>query len=160
MSERTNVSTAKARIVTGVLTLAIFAIYLWQADGLPAGRMNAPGPGLFPMFVAGIILCAGVVTVFDGVMMLRRDEAFDLPLKRSLARTLAMLGALLMLAVLLPITGRVITPFLTILAITLTLSDRSWIHSLLWSIALTALVWVTFVKLLGIPLPRGVFLSF
>ncbi len=160
MADRIHISTAKARICTGALMLVIFGVYLWQAIGLPTGRMNAPGPGLFPIFVAGIIICAAIITIFDGLMMLRADETFDLPLGRPLVRTLAILGALLMLALLLPIAGRVITPFLTILAVTLTLSDRSWIHSLLWSVALTALVWLTFIELLGIPLPRGVLLSF
>ena len=158
MAERTRLSVAKSRAVTGVIMLAVSAIYLWQALHLPVGQMNAPGPGLFPLFVSAIIFVAGIVTFGDGILMMRADTAYDLPLGWPLLRSLVVLGALLFLALLLPVTGRIVTPFFTMLIVILTLSGRGWVHALLWSALLTAAIWLLFVEVLGVPLPRGVLL--
>ncbi|GGE46121.1 hypothetical protein GCM10011360_36770 [Primorskyibacter flagellatus] len=156
MSDSRDFSTAKARIVTGVIAFVVGGIYLWQALDLPVGEMGAPGPALFPLFIAALIFIAAVITLADGYAMLSQDETFYLPAGKPLRQCIAVFGALLFLAVTLPFLGRIISPFVTIFIVLASLSGMPWWKQFLWSAGLTLFAWLAFVKLLGVPLPRGI----
>lgn len=156
MSESREFSTAKSRIITGAIAFVVGVIYLWKAFDLPIGEMGAPGPALFPIFVAALIFIGAAVTIFDGVVMLSRDETFYLPAGLPLRQCIAVFGALLFLAIMMPFLGRVIAPFVAILVVLVSLSGLPWWKQLLWTSGLTLFAWITFVQLLGVPLPRGI----
>ena len=47
----------------GLLLAAVALIFLVQAPGLTIGSLSRPGPGLFPVIVASILLIIGIVIV-------------------------------------------------------------------------------------------------
>ena len=53
----------------GLLLAAIALIFLVQAPGYKVGSLGRPGPGLFPVIVASILLVIGVVIVARSYFM-------------------------------------------------------------------------------------------
>jgi hypothetical protein len=47
----------------GLLLAAVALLFLFQAPGYKIGSLSRPGPGLFPVIVAGILLIIGIAIV-------------------------------------------------------------------------------------------------
>jgi hypothetical protein len=47
----------------GLLLAAFALLFLFQAPGYTIGSLSQPGPGLFPVIVAGILLVIGIAIV-------------------------------------------------------------------------------------------------
>ena len=47
----------------GLLLAAVALLFLSQAPYYPIGSLNKPGPGLFPIIIAGILLVIGITII-------------------------------------------------------------------------------------------------
>ena len=135
-------------VMSGLLFIALAALFAWQALDLPMGTAVRMGPGYFPMVLAGLMGLLGLIVLINGLR-------FPGEMPSGVAwRALAVLT----LAV--AFFGFAVRPlgFLPALAISVFVSAlASTKFRLLTALANTAVMtlfaWVVFIKGLGLPLP-------
>lgn len=144
-----------------LLALAVLAasgVYLVNAWPLPPGTIARPGPGFYPMAVAlfGIaVALAWVVSAFRRTPVALGGATLD---RRSQTRVSATAGLLVGFCLLLPWTGYPVAALL-FTALMLRGLGASWISSLIVGLSSAVVSYYVFAMLLGVPLPRGVFLD-
>ena len=68
MTHRHSSFSRPAQVLIGLGTLAIAGVLAWGAVDLPAARgYSGVGPGVLPWFVAGVLLLAGVLLVWQAL---------------------------------------------------------------------------------------------
>lgn len=154
-------SVGRARVIAGLLCLAITAGYIVMLAGLPFGRIDQPGAAVFPSVVAAVMLVASIVTIADGREMMRsgEDERADFPRAKPVLKMLVLLGTLIFYALTLRLLGRVIGTYIACAIILLVFAERGRIWPLLHAAWITAFVWFLFIRTFSLPLPRGVILD-
>ena len=144
----------------GYLTIggigAFFAAgYLGLSAQLPLGQMRQPGAALVPL-MAGLLLFAGsVAAIWEGWKM-ERAEQVQFPVGADLARLLAVIALLIGYFVTLPWLGQLVSSTLFCVLLMRTLSGLPWARIILYSVLITGTLYVAFIYLLKVPMPRGV----
>ncbi len=143
-----------------VLALALLAaagIYVANALPLPLGTAARPGPGFFPLAVGVFGVSVALAWV---ILAFRRAPAVtgpDIPAGghgRVLATTASLAGFCLVL----PWTGYPIVAFLFVGALLRRLG-ADWTAAAVIGLASAAVSYYLFGVLLGVPLPRGIWLD-
>jgi hypothetical protein len=136
-------------VVAGTLPILIGLVTLWPAAGLGLGSMTEPGPGLWPAFVASLLIASGIVIVGQG----RRatdTEAFT----RGTTGVAVGVAGLAGYAYLFELVGFE-TPTVLLLVLWLRfLGGEGWITTCVVSVLATAAASLLFITLLGVPLPH------
>jgi putative tricarboxylic transport membrane protein len=138
-----------AQVAAALVALAIGVFGVVVSSGLGLGQLTQPGPGLWPFTISVIIVVLSAVLVFVG-RNATDSERFS---KASLLTVLALV-TLVLLAVLLPLMGFEIPSLLLVFVWLRWLGKESWRSSVVISVAAVAAVYLLFVVLLQIPLPR------
>jgi putative tricarboxylic transport membrane protein len=128
---------------------AAAASYAWTLGVIgPSG----PDSGLFPLIAGLIILGAGLILLFQ-----RSGYACapDFPRGAALWRVGGVIGGLALMAFGVPYLGFAITGAITMLILLRTVEQSSWLVSILLAILSVAAVMWLFGRILGMPLPRG-----
>lgn len=148
MTPRARAATSLALPLSG---LVLGVAYLLGALALPRGSVTAPGAGLFPLAVGLIIVVSSAVAL---VTEWRRPTAAPDPPGDAFRRVPALLGALVVFALLLKPAGFILAAAVLSALVLAVLGRRPWLAvgglALAISVA-TALVF----RLLGVPLPPG-----
>lgn len=141
----------------GVVFLAAGIYGLVFSIGLPLGKWNAPGPGVFPLTLS-ILLCAfGLVWVVRGGRR-EGDEPRAQP-TRLLGKSktpLQIVGITAAFIFLLEPLGYLLTAVLYTFALFFLVSRYRWWIAATLAVAFGAVSWVFFTKVLSTPLPSGV----
>nr|WP_282568079.1 tripartite tricarboxylate transporter TctB family protein [Devosia sp. 919] len=133
----------------------IFAlIYLFEARTLPLGRMNAPGPGIYPV-VVGSILALVSVAVIAGALWSRVAGTTAFPTGKDLRRVATAFGAFVLYVALLNVAGFIVATPLLVTFYTRIVGKISWFKAAASGIGLTLLIWAIFVFVLGVRLPTS-----
>jgi putative tricarboxylic transport membrane protein len=138
-----------SQVAAALVALAIGVFGLVVSSRLGLGQLTQPGPGLWPFAVSAVIVVLSAVLVFVG----RRATDAEQFSKASLLTALALV-TLVLLAVLLPLIGFEIPSLLLVFVWLRWLGKESWRSSVVISVAAVAAVYLLFVVLLQIPLPR------
>ncbi|MFG1298197.1 tripartite tricarboxylate transporter TctB family protein [Xanthobacter sp. V3C-3] len=135
-------------VMSGLLFIALAALFAWQALDLPMGTAVRMGPGYFPMVLAGLMGLLGLIVLINGLR-------FPGEMPSGVAWR-----ALAVLTFAVAFFGFAVRPlgFLPALAISVFVSAlASTKFRLLTALANTAVMtlfaWVVFIKGLGLPLP-------
>jgi putative tricarboxylic transport membrane protein len=139
----------RAQISAALVALAVGVFGLVVSIGLGFGRLTQPGPGLWPFAISLVIVVLSAVLVFVG-RGAGDAEQFS---KASLLTALALV-TLVLLAVFLPLIGFEIPSLLLVFTWLRWLGKESWRSSVLVSIGTVVVLYLLFVMLLQIPLPR------
>jgi hypothetical protein len=149
---------AMAERIFGLLLAAIGA--LWIHDGWRLGDereyqfFDELGPDRY-LILLGVILAATGVALVLGLVRSDAPEQDSAPFHLWPPSTaVTFTGALLVYAALLDVAGYTLATFLFCL-IAFALAGRSWRSTLAGSLLTTAGSWLVFVRLAGMPLPRG-----
>jgi putative tricarboxylic transport membrane protein len=133
----------------------IFAIgYLAMSLQLPFGQLDQPGAAVFPVILSVIMMFACLATLWEGWRM-NETLQVGLPIGMDRRRLLIMTCLLLGYILLLPWLGQLICSILFSLVLLRVLSDLSWLRIVLYSLALSLALYVVFIVLLKVPMPRG-----
>lgn len=143
------------RAAAGAVGLACAIIYLLEGQKLAFGRMNAPGPGVFPLLV-GIMFAAVSAWVIADALLSKQAGAASFPKGDGLKRLLAVFGAFVAYVVLFNILGFLVASVLLVIVFTRVVGGISWLKAVAWGVVVTGVVWGGFVLLLGVRLPAGV----
>jgi hypothetical protein len=143
--------------------LAASGLYLAVALGFPVGSAAKPGPGFFPVAV-GAFLCA-VAILFLVTALRRRPRASGASMAAPLlsegarGRAAATAGGLVGFCLLLPWIGYPLAAFLFVGLLLKRLGGGGWTAALAVALLAAAASYYLFAVLLGVPLPRGVWLD-
>ncbi|GAA5145505.1 hypothetical protein GCM10025768_02830 [Microbacterium pseudoresistens] len=142
----------RGRIVVGAAGAIIGAIYLIMAFQLSMGRPAAPGPGVFPVVVGIFLIVASIGMILEAVVSSALEGDIEFPRGPALKRLAIFVGGTLAFIVLLPVLGLFLSAALYILLVIKALGRKGWLVPLIASAALSAIVAVSFVILLKVPL--------
>ncbi|GAA2261848.1 tripartite tricarboxylate transporter TctB family protein [Glycomyces scopariae] len=141
-------------VVAGALPVAIGAFAAWLAFGLRIGSLTDPGPGLWPLIVAGLLVACGVgITVVAATAKAHAPngtEAFT----RGTTAVLCAAGALAVYASLFEVVGFEAPTLLLLFAWLRFLGRESWLSSAVIAVVATAAAYALFILGLGVPLPH------
>lgn len=149
----------RADIVTGLLLAAGFALALWEASSFQYGTEFAPGPGFAPVWLSAIGVAVCVLIALNGIKPARRprpsrdnSDAID---RHGSIRVGATVAGLFGMVALAPWLGLVPSILIFLLFLTLYVQRLSVFTGIAASVATVLFVYVVFVHLLEVPIPRG-----
>lgn len=142
-------------IWVGSIGLLFGAAYLGTSFRLPFGQLDQPGAAVFPVIVGIMFVLVSLATVWEGLQM-DRAQRVDLPTGSDLGRLLRMFGLLIAYFFALPWIGHVIATTLFCIFLIRLLSDINWLRVLTYSVAISAALYVVFVLVFNVPVPRGI----
>lgn len=135
-------------VISGLLFIALGALFGWQTQDLPMGTAVRMGPGYFPLVLSGLLALLGLIVLANGLRF---------PGERPSGIAWR---ALIILTFSVVFFGFAVRPlgFLPALAISVFASAlASTKFRLLTALAITAVMtlfaWAVFIKGLGLPLP-------
>ncbi|MDN3241680.1 tripartite tricarboxylate transporter TctB family protein [Glycomyces tritici] len=137
-------------VVAGAIPVLLGAVAAWLSFGLDIGSLTEPGPGLWPLIVAGLLVASGIGIIAVTAKTRRDTEAFT----RGTVAVLAAAGGLAVYASLYEIVGFEVPTVLLLFAWLRFLSRESWLMSAILAVAVTAVAYALFIIGLNVPLPH------
>ncbi len=134
------------------MTLVVGVLFMASAYQLSLSlpMQSGPGPGLWPFLVSGVMVASSVVVLFTD-----RSENYERFTGRIKVIGLG-LASLVVFIVAFAFLGFILPGFLTLAFWLRYLGGESWRTTLLLSVLFTAVFYVLFVLLLGVPFPDDV----
>lgn len=152
--EGRELSEGHVRLAVGLLGLAAFCYYTWEAGSMPSGQMAMPGPGFFPLIIGAFGVFSSIVVILDALFKLRRGGTVSVPSGRTAQR---LVGLLLLLALFVLTLDALGTYLGSILFCTLSiklLSSHPWWRCAVYGTAIAVVCVFLFDALLNVSLPR------
>ena len=145
-ARRGGILVAAALAVTGLL-------FVWQSSLLDLGRIGLPGPGFFPLLLAGLVVLFSIMIGID----CWRGASEGEPAEFGHPPVLITFAALLAVPLLFEWLGAYITLGLFTAALLVFTARLSPLLALVWTVLGMAACWLVFQELLGVRLPLGPF---
>jgi putative tricarboxylic transport membrane protein len=145
---------SKGYLIIGSIGLVFSVGYLSVSFQYPFGQLDQPGAGVFPGIVAVIMILASLATLWEGWQMDKAMQVY-LPDGTDRKRLLSLIGLLLGYMLMLPWLGQIIVSMLFGVLLLRVLSDLGWPRIFLYSLVISIALYVVFVILLKVPMPRG-----
>ncbi len=139
--------------ISGGVVLFLAAIILWEARNLSIGKVSAPGPGFFPTVIAIILILLSLFLIISSDGKKEEKPHAD---KRFGYRVIMVFLFLLAYFFLLEYLGFVVTSFLFMASLFVTVTLQKWYMAFLWAFVATGLAYLLFQILLESNLPKGV----
>ena len=150
----TSFQKGNAYLVTGGIGLFLGAGYLGMSFQLPFGRIDQPGAGLFPVIVGVVMMFASLTTMWEG-WRLGKAKQVEFPAGVDRKRLLSLIGLLFGYFLALPWLGYITSTTLFFILVMRVLSNLGWPRIVAYSLAMTLALYVVFLFLLKVPMPRG-----
>jgi putative tricarboxylic transport membrane protein len=144
----------KGILITGGIFLALGIVYLIQALQYDIGPSGQPGPALYPIFAAAVLL-AGAIGMIVSAWIRPPAGAIIWPTGREKWRVLAIIAVSLFFAFTLEFIGYFLGSAIVILTCLHVMGMRSWLLKIGLTLVVTILSFLLFDKLLSVPLPTG-----
>ncbi|MFA6690250.1 MAG: tripartite tricarboxylate transporter TctB family protein [Sphaerochaetaceae bacterium] len=141
-------------IVSGVF--AAFAIIIIViAAGYPPSNHGVPGPGLFPILIACLILISALTLTIHTIRMPKeKDVAVDLK-SRNVLNVYVTMAGLIVYVVLLPKVGFIVTTAVMLTLYIKWFGKYPWWKSLLIGVIFSVAVFLLFGYVLNVPMRFG-----
>ena len=140
------------------LSVLFAAVYFLEALRYPRGTAATPGPVLYPLFVAALILIGAVGTAVEGLKG-GANEELDWPRGVVARRVAIVLGAVISYLILLLYLGHAISGTLCALVILRAMGMTSWPRSIGLALLAGLGSHLLFTLALDVPLPGGLLLD-
>lgn len=145
----------KGYLAVGAAGLLLSAAYLGASVRLPIGELARPGAGVFPLLVGVLLVIGSLSTLWEGLRTSTAEQV-ELPAGRDRLRLLVLLAALFVYIIALPWLGQLIASALFLILLMRVLSDVAWPRVIVYSLIISATLYFIFVRLLNVPMPRGI----
>lgn len=142
-------------LAVGGIGLVLSVGYLGMAFQLPFGKPDQPGAGLFPVVVGVMLMLASLAAMWEGWQM-DKAEQIELPVGADLKRLLSLIGLLFGYFLALPWLGHFISSVLFCIFLIRVLSDLGWLRIVIYALLMSVGIYMIFVYLMKVPMPRGV----
>jgi putative tricarboxylic transport membrane protein len=140
---------AVTNIVAACVPPLIGVAGIWGSIRLGLGEPTAPGAGLWP-FLISLVIAGGSIALLIGGRRFWDAEAFA----STSLRVVYAVASLVAYAIALPYVGFEVVTVLLLFFWMRVLGRERWVISIVLPIVTTAVLWLLFVLLLRIPLPR------
>lgn len=137
----------------GLSVVALGVAYGALALGLPMHTLDGPGPGVFPMAVAGVLLLAGALAAWKPEPQPAHDADGDSTEASWWGPTLV-LAALVIFCLIFQRAGYILSGVFVVTSALRAFNTR-WPMALAVSITSVGATYLVFVTLLGLTFPRG-----
>jgi putative tricarboxylic transport membrane protein len=137
--------------ITGVLSL----IYLGVALTYPVGSLAQPGPGVFPIFVA-ILILLGSLGTFGTRPKGPSEEEVRWPDKHGWRRIAAVTAACLVYVIAMTSLGYLLSSAAVTFVVLHVMRMKSWTLKVGLAVGIGLVSYFFFATLLGVPLPQGI----
>jgi putative tricarboxylic transport membrane protein len=145
--------TAWGDLAVAAVFAAMGAVWVWQSRALDMWSRETPGPGYLPLAFGALLLALALIAAAQAVLAPAAAPEGD----GSLAKPLAVLGAVLLAVLGLELVGFVASIFLMLLAL-FTLAERKRpLPSLVVAACVAGALHLIFAVWLAVPLPAGIF---
>lgn len=148
---------ANAGIWMGMILLAFAGLLFQQSLTYDYYSGVLPGPGLFPLWLTGILAVLAIFYIIDCYRNGSISVKDILPKGEGMKKVLVLMGTLIFVIVATPYIGYILSTMI-MLYFLFALSYK-WHSSLLISVVITLITYYVFKKFLSVPLPTG-FLGF
>ncbi|MDR1533751.1 MAG: tripartite tricarboxylate transporter TctB family protein [Planctomycetota bacterium] len=145
----------KGNLIAAAAFAALAAFIIWESREFPASKGNVPGPAVFPVAIAVLMLLSAAALAFTTLCRFSGEERkLDL-LRPDCLRVYLCMGVLMIYAALVPLIG-----FLTLSVPTLIVFIR-WFGGYrlrvcaLSSLAVNGVIYLVFSELLHVPFRFG-----
>jgi hypothetical protein len=132
--------------------LALAAFVIWSGLRMPAGTVALPGPGFFPVAL-GVLLALVALAVLARAVLAKATGGPVALGHRDVA--VAIVSLMLAAALFEPLGALLTTAGFVALSVAC-YARLAWWRAALWGIVAALAVWLFFIRLLGLQLPRGV----
>ena len=145
-------------IVASLVFLALFVLSIWQSAALPLLDDLGPGPGFFPLWLAGIGAVLSLLLVVETARLPAMGDGESLiPDRPALFRVLAIMVVLAAAAASLEFLGWRLTAMLLAAILLPALGARSPLILIPFTLAAGLGIFHVFYHWLKVPLPVGTF---
>jgi putative tricarboxylic transport membrane protein len=150
----------RADLFAGLLLAVVFSACLWEASSFQYGTEFAPGPGFAPVWLSAIGIALSLLIALSAFKATRhperstdeRPEPLD---KAGLIRVIATFAGLAAMLAIASWLGLVPSILAFLLFLTLYVQRLSVLTGIGASVGTVFFVYVVFVLLLDVPIPRG-----
>lgn len=140
--------------VGGIVVLFALVIFI-QSFSLKYYTKFGPGPGLFPIWLSGILLLIGIAYIWHSIKKEVITWADILPKGREMGNVLSVIVAVAIFMLLVNVTGFIIAS--TVLLFTLLRREYKWYTGLGISSGVSIVLFLVFKSFFTIPLPVNMF---
>lgn len=145
----------KANFVVSGIFAAFALVVIFIAKGYPPSNHGVPGPGMFPIIIAVLMLISSIVLFINTLRMpTTGDTEIDLK-SRSILNVYVSMGGLILYIVLLPMLGFVSTTSVMLSLFIKWFSKRPWWKSILIAVLFTVGIYLLFGTVLNVPMRFG-----
>ncbi|HNZ94975.1 MAG TPA: tripartite tricarboxylate transporter TctB family protein, partial [Sphaerochaeta sp.] len=142
-------------VVSGAFTLFALAI-IFLSRSYPPSNHGVPGPRMFPLIIATLIIISSVVLFINTLRMKPEDDVpVDLT-SRNVLNVYITIAGLIVYITLLPLLGFITTTSIMLLLFFKWFSRYAWWKCLLISVLFTVGIWALFSIVLNVPMRYGV----
>lgn len=145
-------------ILPGVLILALSAFVGLGTMGLSTWDGISPGPGFFPLLLAGGGVILAVVQ-FLSASSVDDDHLHEPPSREGLRKVALIVAGMIGLIVGAPLIGMVPAVAVLMAFLLLVVLRQPWLTSLAATVIVALTIEVVFVRWLGVPLPPAPFFA-
>lgn len=144
-----------AGVWLGLILLIFGGIFLWYSLSYDYYGDYGPGPGLFPVWLSGLLILLAILYIIDSIRKEPIDLSELLPRGKGLRKVLAIFASMVIFLILLPFTG--FTVACVIMLFILFYREYKWYWGLGISIVISFALFYAFYVLLSVPLPVNSF---
>jgi putative tricarboxylic transport membrane protein len=135
------------------MALGLFVIF--ETKSMYIGKMDHPGPGIFPLFLGIFILIVSILSFIKSLIL----NAGIIPESTGgirLRNVYYVFGSLWFFLLFLPVLGFSTTNFLMFVFLLKVVGRRKWFSTIAWSIIITITSYYVFAVQLLVLFPRGI----
>ena len=135
------------------MALGLFVIF--ETQRMNVGKVDDPGPGLFPLFLGIVILILSIVSIIKS--MISKPAELSRPSGGLRSRNVnLLLGSLFFFILALPLLGFATTNFFMFVFLLKWVGKKKWFFTVGWSFFITATSYLVFGRWLLVLFPRGI----
>lgn len=147
----------RADLLISVIFFVMGTWVLWQATMLPQFSVFGPGPDFMPNVLGVLLLILSSLLFVSTVRKAAAAGESLMPDRQGLYRIVVVVVALFLYTALLDAVGYLVLTFAYSLLMLAALGKYRWYVSLALAAVITFTFYWSFVTLLGVPAPKGIF---
>lgn len=150
----------KGRFSIGLGFLVVTIAYGYGAAQMALGTAGRPGPGVWPLAIAGMSGLVAIATTLEA-LKLQPGEVTDTEkmtpgeTRQDRRRFWGYIVGLLVYVVLIPFVGMVVSTLAFLTGLIVYLGATSWVRAIVISVISTAILWYVFQNFFLVRLPTG-----
>ena len=143
----------KKKEKSAVAFIAFGLFIIFEIRKLPFGKFSDPGPGLFPLMLAMIVIGLSLISLIVSKVE-RVPGSFE---KKGFLNVFYIVGILVFYRYSLPFLGYNLCTFFLLVFLLKIVGGQKWFYTIIWSVIITGASYLLFAKWLMVFFPKGVF---